>query len=91
VAWDRATGKPIEHALPVSIGSSRIRHKASAVRLVAGGIALLAADGFAYEIRNRMTCAAADIEQQKPFCDASMSRADSVTGLNPVGPGPRFQ
>jgi len=36
-----------------------------------GGIALLAADGFAYEIRNRMTLCRCGASSNKPFCDGS--------------------
>jgi len=72
VAWDRATGKPIEHALPVSIGLIEDPSQGVSGPLwLRGGIALLAADGFAYEIRNRMTLCRCGASSNKPFCDGS--------------------
>jgi CDGSH-type Zn-finger protein len=72
VAWDRATGKPIEHALPVSIGLIEDPSQGVSGPLwLRGGIALTAADGFAYEIRNRMTLCRCGASSNKPFCDGS--------------------
>ncbi|HEV2229290.1 MAG TPA: CDGSH iron-sulfur domain-containing protein [Steroidobacteraceae bacterium] len=72
VAWDRATGKPIEHRLPVSIGV--IEDPAEGVSgplWLRGGIAVIGADGFAYEVRNRVTLCRCGASKNKPFCDGS--------------------
>jgi CDGSH-type Zn-finger protein len=72
VAWDRATGKPVEHALPVSIGIIEDpAEKVSGPLWLRGGIPLLAADGTAYEVRNRVTVCRCGASKNKPFCDGS--------------------
>jgi CDGSH-type Zn-finger protein len=72
VAWDRASGKPIEHALPVSIGVIEDPVEAVSGPLwLRGGLPLVAADGFAYEIRNRVTVCRCGASKNKPFCDGS--------------------
>lgn len=72
VAWDRATGKPIEHHLSLSIGV--IEDPAEGVSgplWLRGGLAVIAADGFAYEVRNRVTLCRCGASRNKPFCDGS--------------------
>jgi CDGSH-type Zn-finger protein len=72
VAWDRAAGKPIEHHLPLSIGV--IEDPAEGVSgplWLRGGLAVIAADGFAYEVRNRVTLCRCGASRIKPFCDGS--------------------
>jgi CDGSH-type Zn-finger protein len=72
VAWDRATGKPVEHALPVSIGIVEDPvERVSGPLWLRGGIPLIAADGTAYEVRNRMTVCRCGASKNKPFCDGS--------------------
>jgi CDGSH-type Zn-finger protein len=72
VAWDRATGKPVEHALPVSIGIVEDPvEKVSGPLWLRGGIPLVAADGTAYEVRNRVTVCRCGASKNKPFCDGS--------------------
>ena len=72
VAWDRATGKPIEHHLPVSIGVIEDPpESASGPLWLRGGIPVIAADGFAYEVRNRVTLCRCGASKNKPFCDGS--------------------
>lgn len=75
VAWDRSTGKPIEHALPKSIGV--VEDPAEGVSgplWLRGGIALIAADGFAYEVRNRVTLCRCGASANKPFCDGAHAK-----------------
>jgi CDGSH-type Zn-finger protein len=36
-----------------------------------GGIPVFAADGFAYEVRNRVTLCRCGASKNKPFCDGS--------------------
>ena len=72
MAWERATGKPIEHPLPVSIGLIEDPLQgASGPLWLRGGIALVSADGFAYEIHNRETLCRCGASRNKPFCDGS--------------------
>ncbi|HXZ60839.1 MAG TPA: CDGSH iron-sulfur domain-containing protein [Steroidobacteraceae bacterium] len=72
VAWDRATGKPIEHHLPISIGVIEDPPEGVSGPLwLRGGIPLIAADGFAYEVRNRVTLCRCGASKHKPFCDGS--------------------
>jgi len=72
VAWERKSGQPIEHKLPVSIGI--VEDPAEGVSgplWLRGGIPLIAADGSAYEIRNRMTVCRCGGSKNKPFCDGT--------------------
>jgi CDGSH-type Zn-finger protein len=72
VAWERASGEPVEHKLPVSIGV--IEDPAEGVSgplWLRGGIPVSAADGFAYEVRNRVTLCRCGASKNKPFCDGS--------------------
>ncbi len=72
VAWDRASGKPLEHPLPVSIGIIEDPvEEVSGPLWLRGGIPLVSADGFAYEVRNRMTVCRCGASKNKPFCDGS--------------------
>jgi CDGSH-type Zn-finger protein len=38
---------------------------------VRGGIPVISADGFAYEVRNRVTLCRCGASANKPFCDGS--------------------
>lgn len=72
VAFERSTGEPIEHPPPVSIGL--IQDPAEGVSgplWLRGGIPVIAADGFAYEVRNRVTLCRCGASKNKPFCDGS--------------------
>lgn len=72
VAWERGTGKPVEHALPVSIGVIEDPPEGVSGPLwLRGGIPVIAADGFAYEVRNRVTLCRCGASRHKPFCDGS--------------------
>ncbi|HEX4618197.1 MAG TPA: CDGSH iron-sulfur domain-containing protein [Steroidobacteraceae bacterium] len=72
VARQRATGEPLEPVLPVSIGV--IGHPFEGVSgplWLRGRIPVIAADGYAYEVRNRVTLCRCGASKNKPFCDAS--------------------
>ena len=72
VAWERSSGQAVEHALPVSIGI--IEDPAEGVSgplWLRGGIPLQAADGFTYEVRNRVTVCRCGASKNKPFCDGA--------------------
>lgn len=72
VAWDKASGEPVEPDLPPSIGLVQDPTKnVSGPLWVRGSITVEAADGEAYEARNRQTLCRCGASQNKPFCDGS--------------------
>jgi CDGSH-type Zn-finger protein len=72
VAWDKKTKKPIEPALPVSIGLIEDPAQACSGPIwLRGGISVVSADGFEYEVRNRITLCRCGQSQNKPFCDGT--------------------
>ena len=72
VAWERADGAPVEPSLPRSIGViEQPSEKVSGPLWLRGGIPVISADGFAYEVRNRMTLCRCGASANKPFCDGS--------------------
>jgi CDGSH-type Zn-finger protein len=72
VAWDKATGKPIEPNFEPSLCLIEdTEKKVSGPIWVRGGIPVVAADGRTYEIRNRLTLCRCGSSANKPFCDGS--------------------
>ena len=72
VAWDRSTGEPVEYAVPVSIDLIEDPVEACSGPLwLRGGIPVVAADGFVYEVRNRVTLCRCGQSKNKPFCDGT--------------------
>jgi CDGSH-type Zn-finger protein len=72
VAWERATGKPIEPVLRISIGVIEDPSEGVSGPLwLRGAIPVISADGFAYEVRNRQTLCRCGASRHKPFCDGS--------------------
>ena len=72
VALDSKTGEALETVLPVSIGIVQDpAQEVSGPLWLRGGIAVVAADGFAYEVRNRVTLCRCGASKNKPFCDGS--------------------
>ncbi len=72
VAWDRATGKPLEPALDPEIGLVEDPAKGCSGGLtVWGGVEVVGADGRAYEVRNRVTLCRCGASSNKPFCDGT--------------------
>jgi CDGSH-type Zn-finger protein len=72
VAWNKATGAPVEPVLPPSIGLVQDPTKqVSGPLWVRGGIEVEAADGEVYEVRNRQTLCRCGASRNKPFCDGS--------------------
>jgi CDGSH-type Zn-finger protein len=72
VAWDKASGRPIEHALPASIGLVEDpEQQCSGPLWLRGGIPVVAADGFEYEVRNRVTLCRCGESKNKPLCDGT--------------------
>ena len=71
-AWELVTGKPIEPQLPLSIGLIQDpAERVSGPLWLRGGIAVSSADGFRYEVRNRVTLCRCGASKNKPFCDGS--------------------
>ncbi len=72
VAWDNATGEPIEPELPPSIGLVEDPiERCSGPLWVRGGVQVVAEDGYKYERRNRVTLCRCGASKTKPFCDGS--------------------
>jgi CDGSH-type Zn-finger protein len=72
VARDRSTGENIEPQLPVSIGLVEDPAEGCSGPLwLRGGIPVTAADGFQYEVRNRVTLCRCGESKNKPFCDGT--------------------
>lgn len=75
VAWDKATRTPVEPELPVSIGliEDPVQDCSGPV-WVRGSVTIVAADGFEYEKRNRVTLCRCGESANKPFCDGSHAK-----------------
>lgn len=72
VVWDKAAGAPLEPHLTVSIGLVEDPEEKCAGPLwLRGGIKVISSDGFAYEVRNRVTLCRCGASKNKPFCDGS--------------------
>ena len=72
VAWDKASGQAVETPLPASIGLIEDPvQDCSGPLWLRGGIAVVAADGFDYEVRNRVTLCRCGQSSNKPFCDGA--------------------
>jgi Iron-binding zinc finger CDGSH type len=72
VARERGTGQPLEPALPVSIGLIEDPVEGVSGPLwLRGGIPVTSADGFEYEVRQRVTLCRCGASKNKPFCDGS--------------------
>lgn len=72
VARERTTDAAIEPAFEPSIGlvDDPLQGVAGPLWL-RGGIPVIAGDGFAYEVRNRVTLCRCGASQNKPFCDGT--------------------
>ena len=77
VAWDKKTGEALEPKLPASIGLIEDPAQGCSGPLwVRGGIQIVSeADGFKYEVRNRVTLCRCGQSQNKPFCDGTHAAA----------------
>ena len=72
VARERSTGKEIEPHLPVSVGLVEDpAQDCSGPLWLRGGLPVTAADGFQYEVRNRVTLCRCGQSRNKPFCDGT--------------------
>jgi CDGSH-type Zn-finger protein len=72
VAFDKAAGQPIEENLSVAIGLIEDpAEDCSGPIWLRGGISVTSADGYQYEVRNRMTVCRCGASKNKPLCDGS--------------------
>ena len=72
VAWDNASGQALEPTYEPSIGLIEDPAKGcSGPVWLRGGVQVVAADGFKYEVRNRVTLCRCGASQNKPFCDGT--------------------
>jgi CDGSH-type Zn-finger protein len=72
VAWDKSAKTSVEPALPVSIGLIEDpAQECSGPIWLRGGIPVVSADGFEYEVRNRVTLCRCGQSKNKPFCDGT--------------------
>ncbi len=72
MAWDKRTRQPIEPELPPSIGLVEDpAQDCSGPIWLRGGIPVVAADGFEYELRNRVALCRCGGSKNKPFCDGT--------------------
>jgi hypothetical protein len=75
IAWDKATGKPLNEDQEPSIALVEGPKEGMIGPLwVRGGVPLYAADGSLYEVRNRMTLCRCGRSRNKPFCDGTHMR-----------------
>jgi len=72
IAIDKQTGSAVEPELTQSIGVVEDpAEECSGPLWIRGGIALVGSDGYAYEVRNRMTLCRCGRSQNKPFCNGA--------------------
>jgi hypothetical protein len=82
VAWDNASGEPIEPHYEPSIGLIEDPvEDCSGPLWVRGGIPVTSADGFRYEVRSRVTLCRCGTSNNKPFCDGSHAAIKFKDGL----------
>ena len=72
VAVENESGSDMEPRLPQSIGLViDTRAKVNGPIWLRGGIQVIAADGYAYEVRNRIALCRCGRSNNKPYCDGS--------------------
>ena len=82
VAWDNATGAPIEPSFEPSIGLVEDpANECSGPLWVRGGVPVVGADGHHYEVSNRVTLCRCGASRNKPFCDGTHASIKFKDGL----------
>lgn len=82
VPLDKESGTPMEPELVPSLGLVEDPEaRVSGGIWVRGGIPVESADGFEYEVRNRVTLCRCGESKNKPFCDGAHCETDFVDGL----------
>jgi len=72
VVWDNATGAALEPKYKPSIALIEDPFQdCSGPIWVRGGVPVIGADGFEYEVRNRVTLCRCGASKNKPFCDGA--------------------
>jgi CDGSH-type Zn-finger protein len=72
VAWDNASGQALEPTYEPSIGLIEDPTQGCSGPIwLRGGVQVVGADGFKYEVRNRVTLCRCGASQNKPFCDGA--------------------
>ncbi len=72
VAWDKETGEPIEPEYEPSIVLIQDPERGCSGPIwVRGGIQIIGADGYEYEVRNRVTLCRCGRSRNMPFCNAA--------------------
>ncbi|WP_421956429.1 CDGSH iron-sulfur domain-containing protein [Polaromonas sp.] len=72
VAWDNATGEAVEKTYQPSVVLIEDPEKSCSGPIwLRGGVQVIGADGFTYEVRNRVTLCRCGASRNKPFCDGS--------------------
>jgi hypothetical protein len=73
--WDKKSGKALEPEFePAIVLIEDPAQNCSGPLFVKGGIPIEAADGYQYEVRNRVTLCRCGQSRNKPFCDATHIR-----------------
>jgi len=89
VAWEKISGQPIEPKFEPSISVTEdVVQKVSGPLWVKGGVAIEAADGFAYEVRNRVTLCRCGRSANKPFCDGNHCKIKFNDGDEAISSSP---
>jgi CDGSH-type Zn-finger protein len=82
VSWDAGTREPFEEDYEPSIGVVEDPTQGVSGPLwVRGGIQVIAADGYRYEVRNRQTLCRCGGSLNKPFCDTTHASIGFDDGL----------
>jgi CDGSH-type Zn-finger protein len=82
VAWDVAARNAVEPELPASIALVEDPQQGVSGPLwVRGGVEIVAADGTAYETRNRVTLCRCGQSSNKPFCNGAHASVGFKDGL----------
>ena len=72
MAWDNASGQAVEPTYEPSIGLIEDPTKGCSGPIwLRGRVQVVGADGFKYELRNRVTLCRCGASQNKPFCDGA--------------------
>lgn len=84
VSWDLRTRSAFEAEFEPSIGVVEDPTQGVSGPLwVRGGIQVIAADGYRYEVRNRQTLCRCGQSRNKPFCDGTHAAIGFDDGLGP--------
>lgn len=90
-AWENSTGEPHEPQLEPGLGLVEDpKIHASAGLFVMGGIPISRADGFTYEVRNRVSLCRCGQSSNKPYCDGTHASFHWNDGLGGAPTGKKM-